>query len=311
MKYKVIKICMLLGIICSAQILFGYKTNGTVDANVIRHKGNVQNYGQPYGPTWMHIYVNGKKTKTTLNPEKIAVAKLAENDVISFGNKLPLLGEVKTSSFLVNNNSEQATLDQSESFKKRINIAGFVNYDYKLYFEIYNLKNIKAKAISKMAFSDLTGYLDAISNNDESKLPNNSSFLKESLKSINYQGKPQNSYKLETFYFNKRTALNTINEFDANHDTYLTVGDDTMHNLSNATELTVDIYAKVKKTVLEKDLAAKANSSSSDTTTEIEEYQMTYQLLNNKWQLIAVTSVGDSPYAMNTSSKAWIVKKVQ
>ncbi|ULQ49647.1 hypothetical protein [Liquorilactobacillus nagelii] len=313
MSRKTIKILLLfvLGIVCTTQTFIVSNSNEVLHASTIRHRGKVQKYGQPYGPSWLYVYVNGEKSKSALDPEKNAVVKLGKNDVISFAGKLPLIGKVKTPSFPVASNSEQATLDQSNSFARRFNSVTFVNSDYKLKFEIFKLKNIKAKSVSNMAFSDLTSFLDAVSNNDETKLPNNSSLLEKSLQATNYQGKVQDSYKLEALYFNKKTASNSNAETDHDHDTYLTVGDDSLNNLSNATELDVDVFAKVKKTIVNKDMAAEANSN-GDATTEIDEYQMIYRLLDNKkWQLISATSVGESPYALDTSSKSWIVKKVQ
>ncbi|MQS75331.1 hypothetical protein [Companilactobacillus halodurans] len=272
--------------------------------------GKEYKYGLIKGPSWLYVYENGKKTDGHLDPDTTDTVKLHEHSKIQLGGELPDVGTVKTRTIPVAGG--QSKIDDEDKYDRELNLSTINDSGNGLHFILCNLKGNDYQAISNLAFTDLPKYLDALSTNDSSKLPNQSKQLLQTLDGNNNRGDASASYQVMEQYFNKKSAQ-TENEADLEADdaTYLEIGDDQIMDLKNATQLFVQTFAKVKKTDTDQhalridDDSPKYGSSK----TEIEEYQMDYQLVDNKWQLISVVSEGESDYSMDTSKSNWIVQK--
>ncbi|AYE39276.1 hypothetical protein D1B17_11810 [Companilactobacillus zhachilii] len=276
-------------------------------------RGKEYSYGIAKGPTWLYVYDNGKKTDTHFNPDKESVVKLHEYDTFKLGGTLPLVGEQFTRSYSVGQNSSQATMDQSDNYDKQLGMMSLVDPDNRVKVTFGKISHPDYAGLSKLAFTDLPKYLEAASTNDSSKLPNQSKHLVGNLdNSTNYRGDAAASYQIIEQYFDKKSTKNDEKgPVVGDHATYVSTGNDPLLEETNATQLFIQVFAKVKKTDTDQhafrtDDGPKYGSSS----TKIEEYQLDYLLNeNNNWQLAGVTNVGSSDYAMDTSHSNWIVQK--
>ena len=277
--------------------------------------GKISTYGLPFGPSWIHIYENGKKTKATFDPNKNMTVKLHKYSIFQIGGSLPNIGETVYRKYRVSDSIEPATLDESSTsdYSKKLSLAGDNTTNGGLQVQFYKLDNIDSDVISKMAFSDLSKYLNAISTNDSSKLPNQSQALLNSMdEANNLRGSAANSYQVMEQYYNKRSAHTDGNNNDATESTYVSVGDDYFLDKKNITQLNVAIYAKVKKTDTDEN-AIRVDGLTPDYGSShlyIDQFELTYLLTDdNKWQLANVENKGDSPYNMDTSGSNWITQK--
>ncbi|WP_119326712.1 hypothetical protein [Companilactobacillus musae] len=278
-------------------------------------RGKEYTYALPKGSSWIYIYDNGEKTDSHLDPDTNNTVKLHENDKIKYGGELPLVGHCETGSDVVNANSAEATMDDSDKYDKSLNFKIASSDNFSLKVMDHSLKNADFKGISQMVFADLPKYLDAAGSNDPSKLPNQSPQLVKSLTGTNYQGDAKASYQVIEQYFDKRSGdhddkLFNGNQADDDHATYVEIGDDSLVDLKSATQLFVDVFAKVKKTDTDPHAARYDDGPQyGSSSTKLQEYQMDYELVDNKWQLISVFKEDESDFSMDTSKSNWIVQK--
>lgn len=277
--------------------------------------GKVSTYGLPFGPSWIHIYENGKKTKATFDPNKNMTVKLHKYSTFQIGGSLPDIGETVNRKYRVSDNLEPATLDESSTsdYSKKLSFAGYKTTNGGLQVHFYKLDNIDSNAISKRAFSDLSQYLNAISTNDSSKLPNQSQALLNSMENANnLRESAANSYQIMEQYYNKRSAHTDGTYDNATESTYISVGDDFFSGKKNITQLNVATYAKVKKTDTDENVL-RVDGLTPDYGSShiyIDQFELSYLLTDdNKWQLANVENKGDSLYDMDTSGSNWITQK--
>jgi hypothetical protein len=274
--------------------------------------GDTATYGLPKGPSWLKVYSNGKDTDVHLDPNKVNTVKLQEYASFQLGGTLPWLGIVKSNEWQVGPNSREATLDEESSFKRGIAPAGanFNTGDTIGSLDFNDLKKADHKAISKQVFTDLPMLLDAISTNDKSKLPNQSSELLDSFRGQNSNNEIRTKYQLEEMYYNKEGADTTQN--GKSNQMYLRVKKDGTNDIDKTT-LGITIFAKVKTTDVNPDMPRVNGLTPSygETQTEIDAFDLEYTLVDdNKWQLTHVDSSTQSHTALDTSQGSWIVQKV-
>lgn len=278
-------------------------------------RGKEYTYALPKGSSWIYVYDNGEKTGGHLDPTVTNTVKLHEYDKVKLGGELPLVGHFENGETSVNEISSQSTMDDSDKFDKRLNFDVSGSGDGSLDMIDHNLKKADFKGISQLVFADLPKYLDAAGSNDPSKLPNQSPQLVQSLDGTNYRGDSAASYKIIEQYFDKNSGkhsdkLYEDNHADSDHATYIQMGDEPNLDLKAATQLFVQVFAKVKKTDTDQHAIRIDDSPEyGSSSTKIEEYQMDYELVDNKWQLITVINQGESGYSMDTSKSNWIVQK--
>lgn len=266
--------------------------------------GKTYTYGLPLGPSWLHIYTDGKETSGQFDPKQAGTVKLTEHAEFQVGGTLPLVGQLLTKKMSVDDSSSEATMDQSSKYDRNLTFILDSSSDGHFEHSFEALDNADNQAISKRAFTDLPKYLAALSTNDTSKLPNQSEALSGGLKSQNINDSVVAKYQVMKQFYNKESASNTNGS--ANHWTYVTIG-----GSKNSTEFAVQVYAKVKKTDVDQlTLRTDGYAKYGSTSTKIIEYQLLYQLTsdNKDWQLIQVTNDGESDYDMNDSSSQWITQ---
>lgn len=278
------------------QIEVSAKTN----SSSIKNYGKVEKYGLPKGAPWMHVYVNGKETKTTLNNDKNAVIKLGDRDKIAFGGKLPLVGKVITDYYEVNKFSVEPTLDEENSFDKRYDngVAGYVR--------ARNLAVKQNKKLREKNFQDVQQYLAAVSANDPDQLPSQDESLRSGLEIENMM-QATYTYEVQELYFDKNWGKK---------DDSIKVDCRLIGESEYRTELHSVVLAKVKRTDAKEDpykkavLKAKDDNQDDKTETLIQEFDLTYYLNDDEWVL---TTVYQSTYSRTRikNLKDYYVKKVE
>lgn len=278
------------------QIEVSAKTN----SSSIKNYGKVEKYGLPKGAPWMHVYVNGKETKTTLNNDKNVVIKLGDRDKIAFGGKLPLVGKVITDYYEVNKFSVEPTLDEENSFDKRYDngVAGYVR--------ARDLAVKQNKKLREKNFQDVQQYLVAVSANDPDQLPSQDESLRSGLEIENMM-QATYTYEVQELYFDKNWGKK---------DDSIKVDCRLIGESEYRTELHSVVLAKVKRTEAKEDpykkavLKAKDDNQDDKTETLIQEFDLTYYLNDDEWVL---TTVYQSTYSRTRikNLKDYYVKKVE
>lgn len=267
----------------------------------IKHYGKIERYGLPKGAPWMHVYINGKETKTTLNNNELTEMKLGEKDKISFGCNLPLVGTVTTKALEVGKYSQEPMLDHEDSFDKI-----YAPLTMPEHVEGRNLSISRTSKLPKQGFSDVQKYLEAINSNDPSKLPSQQELLVAGIE-LNKNITVPYTYELKELYFNKKDASlqNSPIYVDYKIDSdkgYVA----TLHNR---------IYAKVKKTEAKEnpqlDIISEINGETkrNKSYTVIESYDLQYYLVDDHWELYSVTNLEYSRHSLK-NKKDYIIKKV-
>lgn len=300
---KRILLCAMLASItfgvfeAAKQVEVSAKTN----SSSIKNYGKVEKYGLPKGAPWMHVYVNGKETKTTLNNDKNAVIKLGDRDKIAFGGKLPLVGKVITDYYEVNKFSSDATLDEEENFDK-----SYTNNDSEGYIVARDLAVKQNKKLREKNFQDVQQYLAAVSANDPDQLPSQDESLRSGLEIENMK-QATYTYEVQELYFDKNWGKK---------DDSIKVDCRLTGEREYRTELRSVVLAKVKRTEAKEDpykkavLKAKGDNQDDKTETLIQEFGLTYYLNDDDWVLTTVTQ---STYSRTRikNLKDYYVKKVE
>lgn len=279
------------------QIEVSAKTN----SSSIKNYGKVEKYGLPKGAPWMHVYVNGKETKTTLNNDKNAVIKLGDRDKIAFGGKLPLVGKVITDYYEVNKFSSDATLDEEENFDK-----SYMNNDSEGYIVARDLAVKQNKKLREKNFQDVQQYLAAVSANDPDQLPSQDETLRSGLELENMK-QATYTYEIQELYFDKNWGKK---------DDSIKVNYRLTAKRGYTTELRSVVLAKVKRTEAKEDQYKNAMAKfrgeerNDKTETLIQEFDLTYYLNDDEWVL---TTVYQSTYSRTRikNLKDYYVKKVE
>lgn len=272
------------------------KTN----SSSIKNYGKVEKYGLPKGAPWMHVYVNGKETKMTLNNDKKVVIKLGERDKIAFGGKLPLVGKVITDYYEVNKFSVDPTLDEEDSFDKRY------NNDDDGYVRASNLAVKQNKKLREKNFQDVQQYLAAVSANDPDQLPSQDELLRSGLELDNMMQSTY-TYEVQELYFDKNWGKK---------DDSIKVDCRLTGEHEYRTELRSVVLAKVKRTEAKENPAKKAVLKAKDenqndkTETLIQKFGLTYYLNDDDWVLTTVTQ-SDYSRTRIKNLKDYYVKKVE
>ena len=272
------------------------KTN----SSSIKNYGKVEKYGLPKGAPWMHVYVNGKETKMTLNNDKKVVIKLGERDKIAFGGKLPLVGKVITDYYEVNKFSVDPTLDEEDSFDKRY------NNDNDGYVRASNLAVKQNKKLREKNFQDVQQYLAAVSVNDPDQLPSQDELLRSGLELDNMMQSTY-TYEVQELYFDKNWGKK---------DDSIKVDCRLTSEHEYRTELRSVVLAKVKRTEAKENPAKKALLKAKDenqndkTETLIQKFGLTYYLNDDDWVLTTVTQ-SDYSRTRIKNLKDYYVKKVE
>lgn len=278
------------------QIEVSAKTN----SSSIKNYGKVEKYGLPKGAPWMHVYVNGKETKVTLNNDKKVVIKLGERDKIAFGGKLPLVGKVITDYYEVNKFSVDPTLDEEDSFDKRY------NNDDDGYVRASNLAVKQNKKLREKNFQDVQQYLAAVSANDPDQLPSQDELLRSGLELDNMMQSTY-TYEVQELYFDKNWGKK---------DDSIKVDCRLTGEHEYRTELRSVVLAKVKRTEAKENPAKKAVLKAKDenqndkTETLIQKFGLTYYLNDDDWVLTTVTQ-SDYLRTRIKNLKDYYVKKVE
>lgn len=258
-------------------------------------KQQTHRYALPQGPTWLHVYADGKDTGIALNPTKTVVAKLSEDQKVDFIGHLPMVGKVAYGAFPLSSEIADPNLDQAKVADKVISEVVYFQSGSNNVLTVTGLK-----AIAKRAFQDLPKYIAAHNAQDAAKLPNQTESLKNALgDDTDGTGQPKNTYQLQQLYFDKKTG-------DASNvdgvATYIAVmADDGVNKVS--TNLHLELWAKAKSTpsgIYKGDSAPK---------TVMIKYDMAYQMQGNQWVLSDVSNQGSSDYAVTTTGKNWITQK--
>lgn len=270
------------------------------DAN-IKHYGKIERYALPKGAPWMHVYVNGKETKTTLNNNEYTGMKLGEKDKISFGSDLPLVGTVTTKALEVGKYSQEPGLDQEDTFDK---IYAPLTMSERV--EAHNLSISKTSKLPKQGFSDVQKYLEAINSNDPSKLPSQQELLVAGIE-LNKNIIVPYTYELKELYFNKKDASSQDSPIYVDYKIDSDKGYvATLHNR---------VYAKVKKTEAKEnphlDIVSEMNGETkrNKSYTVIESFDLQYYLVDDHWELYSVTDLEYSRHSLK-NKKDYIIKKV-
>lgn len=287
---------IIFGGLAGKQIEVSAKTN----SSSIKNYGKVEKYGLPKGAPWMHVYVNGKETKVTLNNDKKVVIKLGERDKIAFGGKLPLVGKVITDYYEVNKFSVDPTLDEEDSFDKRY------NNDDDGYVRASNLAVKQNKKLREKNFQDVQQYLAAVSANDPDQLPSQDELLRSGLELDNMMQSTY-TYEVQELYFDKNWGKK---------DDSIKVDCRLTGEHEYRTELRSVVLAKVKRTEAKENPAKKAVLKAKDenqndkTETLIQKFGLTYYLNDDDWVLTTVTQ-SDYSRTRIKNLKDYYVKKVE
>lgn len=259
------------------------------------HKQQEHRYALPQGPSWLHVYADGKNTGIALDPTKTVVAKLSEDQTINFIGHLPMVEKVAYGAFTPATASADPTLDQAKVADKVINEV--------VYFQSgtdTGLKVTGTKAIAKRAFKDLPQYIAAHNAQDATKLPNQTESLKNALgDDTDPTGQPKNTYQLQAVYFNRASADDSD---DSSTLPYITVmADDGVNKAS--TNLHLEVWVKATATP-----SGVAKGQSKPKTVMVK-YGMVYQLQGQQWILTDVANQQTSDYAIKTTGTNWMTQK--
>ena len=274
--------------------------------------GKTYTYGLPYGPSWLYVYYQDQPVNNHFETNKQATVKVPEHAQIKVGGTLPIVGEVLSREAEVSDMSSAADMNESSKYDYKLTFPWNTSGENHFEVNFGNLTNANQQALAKQAFSDLPKYLAALSTNDKKKLPNQSKQLVTCLDGDNTTGDVTDKYQVLSQYYDQKSSLNSGDIQHADHQTYVSVGDDTIEGVDNATELNVQVFAKVKKTDVDQ---MKFRTGSSDkygeTKLYIEEYQLEYHLVNHnkEWQLQNVVNQGEDTRDIDASGSNWIVQK--
>lgn len=267
----------------------------------IKHYGKIERYGLPKGAPWMHVYVNGKETKETLNNNEFTGMRLGEKDKISFGSNLPLVGTVTTKALEVGKYSQEPMLDQEGTFDKI-----YAPLTMPEHVEERNLSISKTSKLPKQGFSDVQKYLEAVNSNDPSKLPSQQELLVAGIE-LNKNIPVSYTYELKELYFNKKDA--SLQDSPIYVDYKIEPDKGYVAILHNR------VYAKVKKTEAKEnpqlDVVSEMNGETKPNRsyTVIESFDLQYYLVDDHWELYSVTDLEYSRHSLK-NKKDYIIKKV-